>query len=284
MVYLQPVLWKTEATAESEAMSNALAEFKQAAIANTLRRCALFADMAGNDLTSIASITTAKSVAKGAYLFWEGAPVHGFYVVQNGAIKVHRLNLKGQEQVFHVFRPAESFAEETMLTDAGYPADASATEDSRVLLIQKSGFLGQLKANRELALRLLRSVSRQVRSLMGLVDDLTLKDVNTRLAHWLIQHCREPESHRPQRIELVMTKRLLASELGIASETLSRALARFRNHHLVRIEGSVVILICPMKLAAIVHSNLGLTLGREAAPDWNESGEESAANKLASAA
>jgi CRP/FNR family transcriptional regulator len=66
-----------------------------------------------------------------AYLFWEGGPVHGFYIVQAGAIKLHRLNRKGQEQVFHVFRPTESFAEETILSDAGYlPADAFATEDS----------------------------------------------------------------------------------------------------------------------------------------------------------
>ena len=164
-----------QSTESSKTTSSALAEFKQAAIANTLRRCPLFADMASNDLNAIASMTAMKSLAKGAYLFWEGAPVHGFYIVQEGAIKLHRLNLKGQEQVFHIFRPTESFAEETILSDAGYPADASATEDSRILLVHKTEFLGLLKMHPELAFRLLKSVSQQVRSLMGLVDDLTLK-------------------------------------------------------------------------------------------------------------
>lgn len=266
----------------SKPMSSSLAEFKQAAIATTLRKCPLFADMASSELNAIASITTTKSLVKGAYLFWEGAPVHGFYVVQKGAIKLHRLNMKGQEQVFHVFRATESFAEETLLSEAGYPADASATEDSRVLLIQKSAFLDLLKTHRELAFRLLKSLSQQVRSLMGLVDDLTLKDVNTRLANWLIQHCPNPESYQPQRLQLEMTKRLLASELGVTSETLSRTLARFRNHQLVRVEGRVVILICPVKLAAIVHRNAGLALDSEEDPEWTD--EDRAAEKLASAA
>ena len=251
-------------------ISRALEQFKEAAIATTLRRCPLFADMGADDLGVIASMTALKNLAKGAYLFWEGAPVHGFYVVQTGAIKLHRFNLKGQEQVFHVFRSTESFAEETMLSDSGYPADASATEDSRVLLVQKVPFVRLMKTHRELALRLLKAVSQQVRSLMGLVDDLTLKDVKTRLAKWLIHHCPDPRSGAPQRVVLEMTMRVLASELGVTSETLSRTLARFRKNHLVRVEGRTVILISPTRLATIVHNNVGAEADAEQAPDWSE--------------
>jgi CRP/FNR family transcriptional regulator len=229
-------------------------------------------------------MTAIKSLSKGAYLFWEGGPVHGFYIVQAGAIKLHRLNRKGQEQVFHVFRPTESFAEETILSEAGYPADASATEDSRILLVHKTEFLGLLKMHPELAFRLLRSVSGQVRSLMGLVDDLTLKDVKTRLAIWLIQHCPDPASHQPQRVRLEMTKRLLASELGVTSETLSRTLAKFRNHQLVRVEGRSVTLTCPERLAASVRSNLDLPPVSATTRPWNRAAGERVADKVASLA
>ena len=273
-----------QSTESSKTVSSALAEFKQAAIATTLRRCPLFADMASNDLNAIASMTAVKSLPKGAYLFWEGAPAHAFYVVQKGAIKLHRLNRKGQEQVFHVFRATESFAEETILSEAGYPADASATEDSRILLVHKTEFLGLLKLHPELALRLLRSVSQQVRTLMGLVDDLTLKDVKTRLAIWLIQHCPNPESHQPQRVQIEMTKRLLASELGVTSETLSRTLAKFRNHQLVRVEGRSVTLTCPEKLAASVRSNLDLPPVSISTRPWTRGARECDADKVASLA
>src|SRR5215471_4005340 len=123
-------------------MAIPLAELKKTAIANTLRSCQLFAGLAPTDLNSIADITVVKSLNTGEYLFSEGDPSHGFYIVQKGAINVHRVNAVGKEQVIHIFRAGESFAEATLATLAGYPGDARAVESSQVLLVQKSGFLG----------------------------------------------------------------------------------------------------------------------------------------------
>jgi CRP/FNR family transcriptional regulator len=232
-----------------------VAELKQTAIANTLRHCSLFADMPANGLNAVAGITVIKSLAKGEYLFMEGSPVRGFYVVKKGAIKLHRLNSQGHEQVVHVIRPIECLAEESILSGAGYPADASATEDSTVFLVQRNEFLALLKHQPGLAFRLLKSVSQQVRNLIGLVDDLTLKDANTRLANWLIHHCANPYSFQPQRVPLQMTKRLLASELGFTSETLSRTLAKFRKQKLVEVKGRIVILVSPMRMVELLHGN-----------------------------
>ena len=47
----------------------------------------------------------------------------------------------GKEQVIHVFRAGESFAEGTLATDKGYPADARAIEASQVLLVQLTALL-----------------------------------------------------------------------------------------------------------------------------------------------
>jgi CRP/FNR family transcriptional regulator, dissimilatory nitrate respiration regulator len=247
-----------------------LAEFKQAAIANTLRRCSLFEDISSPDLAAIASITVAKCLSRGEYLFMESAPIDGFYVVQSGAIKLYRLGIKGHEQVFHVFRPVESFGEEMIVSDAGYPADASAAEESQVLLVQKNEFMALLKTQRELAFRLLKSAGQRVCTLMGLVDDLTLKDATTRLANWLIQHCPDPKSGEPQRIRLQMTKHLLALELGIASETLSRTLHKFRAQRLVDVQGRFVTLLCPVRLGEFVRQKLDLPMASSDEPSWRE--------------
>lgn len=246
-----------------------LAEFKQVAIANTLSQCSLFAGIASHELATIASMTVPKTLGRGEYLFLESAPVDGFYVVQNGAIKLYRLNLKGQEQVFHVFRPVESFGEEMIVSEAGYPADAAAAEDSQVLLVPKNEFLPLLKTQRELAFRLLRSAGQRVCTLMGLVDDLTLKDAATRLGNWLIQHCPNPGSYEPQPIRLQMTKHLLALELGIANETLSRTLHKFRAQRLVQVQGRIVTLLCPRRLAEFVREKLDLPPTTTTSSSWS---------------
>jgi CRP/FNR family transcriptional regulator len=129
-------LTRAQLTGEIEDMG-ALSELKQAAIVNTLRHCRLFAGLPQTDLNAIALITVIKTVPKGGYLFREGEPARGFYIVQKGAVNVHRVNSVGKEQVIHIFRMGDSFAEATLATSSGYPADARAVEDSQVLLVQR---------------------------------------------------------------------------------------------------------------------------------------------------
>ena len=238
-------------------MTQSLAEFKQVAISNTLRGCQLFSGLPTADLQHIAEITLVKSLEKGDYLFHEGNPSHGFYIVQRGAINVHRVNAVGKEQVIHIFRAGESFAEATLATDAGYPADARALEPSQVMLVRKAEFLALLKRQPELALRMLGSMSLHLRVLVGQIEDLTLKDVETRLTNWLVKRCPDPAGARPHTIELTMTKRVLASELGTVSETFSRTLAKFRDQKLVTVRGKNITVLNPSKLSDLLRQHLG---------------------------
>jgi CRP/FNR family transcriptional regulator len=205
-------------------------------------------------LSSVAAITAVKSLEKGQYLFRQSDNPHGFFIVQNGAINVHRVNSSGREQVLHVFRAGESLAEETVATDSGYPADARAVEDSQVLQVQKSGFVAMLKRHPDLALRILGAVGRHFRALISHFDDVTLRHVEGRLANWLLQRCPDPLSTEPVTIELQMTKRLLASELGTVSETLSRTLTKFRQRQLIKQVSKSIIVLNPAQLAEVVEA------------------------------
>jgi len=238
-------------------MPEPLNHYKQTALVNTLRGCQLFFGLPTSDLQNIAAITLLRVLSKGEYLFHEGDPSHGFYVVQRGAINIHRVNAAGKEQVIHVFRPGESFAEAALATDRGYPADARALEPCQVLLVQKAGILALVRRQPELALRMLGSMSLHLRTLVAQLEDLTLKDVETRLANWLIKRCPQPESPQPVAIELPGTKRVLAAELGTVGETFSRTLAKFREQGLVGVKGKTVTVLSPAGLSALLRRNLG---------------------------
>jgi hypothetical protein len=43
-------------------------------------------------------------------------------------MNIHRVNAAGKEQIIHIFRAGESFAEAGLATPTGYPADARALE------------------------------------------------------------------------------------------------------------------------------------------------------------
>ena len=52
-------------------------------------------------------------------------------------------------------------------------------------------------------------------------------------------------SQSPQKIELTMTKRVLAAELGTVSETFSRTLAKFREQKLIAVKGKTITVLSP---------------------------------------
>ena len=234
-----------------------LTELKTFAITNTLRSCQLFIGLPQLDLENIAAVTVVKSLEKSEYLFHEGDPASGFYVIQRGAVNVHRVTAAGKEQVIHVFRTGDSFAEVALAAPTGYPADARALESTQVLLVQKTGFLALLKRQPELALRMLGSMSSHLRVLVGQIEDLTVRDVETRLANWLVKRCPNPQSEAPVKIELAMNKRVLAAELGTVSETFSRTLAKFREQKLLAVKGKTVTVLSPARLHALLKRNLG---------------------------
>jgi len=93
--------------------------------------------------------------------------------------------------------------------------------------------------------------------IVGLPDDLTLKDMETRLANWLLKQCPRRITAKRVEIKLNRTKRVLVAEMGTTSETLSRILAKFRDHKLLRLKGNTVVVMRPRELQKLLQRHLG---------------------------
>ncbi|HVU34987.1 MAG TPA: Crp/Fnr family transcriptional regulator [Opitutaceae bacterium] len=237
-------------------MPTDVARLRNAAVAATLRSCQLFNGLPAAELDAIADFSILRNIPKDGYLFREGDPAEGFYVVQKGAINAHRVSPTGKEQVIHVFRPGESLAEAALASETGYPANGRAVEASAVIVVPKAPFLALLGRRPDLGLRMLASMSQHLRVLVGLVEDLTLKDVETRFLNWLLKRCVR-EARGPATVQLSSTKRVLAAELGTSSETLSRTFARLRDEGLLEVKGAAVRIPDVVALEARFRGLLG---------------------------
>lgn len=231
-----------------------LGHLKLTGLLGTLRSSQLFGNVPGPDLEEIAGFTRLIQLARGEYLFHEGEPSHGCYVVGTGAINIHRVNAAGKEQVIHVFRTGESFAEGALSSPTGYPANARASQASTVLLLPKQPLLDLIGRRPDLAMRMLGSMGAHLRVLVSMLDDLTLKDVETRLLNWLVKQHR---AARGAEVRLPGTKRELAAELGTSSETLSRTLGRLRDLKYISVAARAITVHEPAALAAQLQRNLG---------------------------
>ena len=205
----------------------------------TLRKTPRFSKLSASDLKLLAQGCRLQRIAKNNYLFHEGEAVRGFYIIHSGAVNVHKVTEGGREQVIRVFYPGESLGEVVIVGDNGFPASAKAAEPTQVILMPTVFFRSQIQRNPDLAMCLLASMNSHLRFLVETVEGLKLKQAESRVVQWLL---REMESHAEEltggsEIILPLAKYLLASQLGITSETLSRVFARLRHEGWIEIEG-----------------------------------------------
>lgn len=211
----------------------------------------MFSDLPSVDIEAIADGCTVRNLAKDETLFREGEKADGFYVAQTGRISIYRLTPDGREQIICVFQPPESFAEVVMSTVETYPANAMALEPSQVIVIHKKHFRELVCQKPELALHMLASMSLHLKHLVQTIHDIKGKQIEGRLAEWLLQHSPEADGATP--FILPVSKKTLAAQLGVTSETFSRTLARFRREGLIEVAGPQLQLINRPSLRAYVE-------------------------------
>jgi CRP/FNR family transcriptional regulator, dissimilatory nitrate respiration regulator len=220
------------------------------AIVATLRQCRLFADLPAPDVEAVAEGCATRALAKGEMLFREGEVAEGFYVIRSGTINVCRVTPEGREQIICVFHAGESFAEITLATIETYPANAVALEPTQVILVSKRHFTALIQRRPELSLRMLGSMSLHLKHLVQMLQDMKGRQVEARLAEWLMQRSPASALGCPALIELDVTKKVLAGQLGVTSETLSRTFARFRDEGVLKVTGPKVQVLDGVKLKA----------------------------------
>lgn len=229
---------------------------RHAALEYSLSRAPIFAGLPTEDLRRLTSYASLKTLPRGSYLFRQKDPVIGFFIVRQGLINVHRLNADGKEQIIHLLRSGDSFAERAITSFTGYPANARAVEDTEVILIPIEEFKNHLKKRPDLAWRMVTSMSHHLRSLVSTLEGLRFRDIETRLVHWLLQRCPDVASDRGVDIVLGTSKGELAVELATRPETLSRTFRKLRSAGYVEVHSRLVFVSNPSALQTFLSKKL----------------------------
>lgn len=220
-----------------------------------LERSPLFEGLPSEDVKALAAVVSARAFEAGQSLFHEGEEAAGFHVVVEGQVKVSRYGADGREQVLHVLRSGEPCGEVPAFAGGRFPASAEALSAARTLYLSRERFLELGRRRPELLLGMLAVLSRRLRGLVELVDDLALKDVGARLARYLLDLSREQGG--TAEVRLPTTKALLAGRLGTIPETLSRTLARMQGSGWIRVKGRSVSLLNIDAIRALAEGRRG---------------------------
>jgi CRP/FNR family transcriptional regulator len=208
-----------------------------------LRKTPLFADLAENELRYIADRIVSREFTAGEIVFSEGDFCKGLWVVESGKVKVFKAAASGREQVLTFEGPCSSIAELPVFDGGTYPASAMAMADSTLLFVSKEDFRLLCINSPEAALKVLRVVGGRLRSLIGIIEELSFSTVRGRLAALLLRLARHG-NRLPGGVEIALpaNQQEVAAQIGTVRELVSRGLGRLQAQGTIEIEGRNIVI------------------------------------------
>ena len=180
-------------------------------------------------------------VPKGEYLFRTGQTFESVYAVKGGAFKTVALLEGGDEQVIGFHLPGELLGLESARSPA-YSFTAEALEPSSVCEL-RFGELGMLAEHcPELQEQLIRLMSSQIAREQCQAIIMARQSAEERLAGFLLSLSQRLSVRMLPSLEfrMAMSRKDIASHLGLAVETVSRLFTRLEREEILAVSGKQI--------------------------------------------
>ena len=158
------------------------------------------------------------SLNKSDCLFDQGAPVRHMHLIVYGRVKLIRHPIDGEDVVLHVATAGEMIAEASLFSEF-YHCRAIADKPSEIQHIDRDQALKLILSDTQTSHNVMRLFAQQIRDLRRLHELRNIRSAPKRVLTYLTT-LAEPTGY----IQLDITLRDMAYKLGLAHETLYRAL------------------------------------------------------------
>jgi CRP/FNR family transcriptional regulator len=213
------------------------------------------ADLAArSDTTRLAVLR----VARGAMLVHEAAPADMLYVVRSGSFKCIKTAEDGYEHVLGFAWRSDVIGYDG-LADQRYVFAAVALEDSRVIALPRMALRTLRLRHEALDLAFQGLLARQLAHAGDIAEVMAAVAADARLARFLVQLSSRMAAcgQSPRRLLLRMSRRDIASYLGLAHETISRSLRVLSDAGCLRVAERDVEILDAQALRRVARSTRG---------------------------
>ncbi|MBC7905397.1 MAG: cyclic nucleotide-binding domain-containing protein [Rhodospirillaceae bacterium] len=156
-------------------------------------------------------------------LYQQGDVVERFFVVMDGHVELS-MDMDGRRSVVEVARKGTVLGDAAMFGEGRFFMSARVLTGATVLAVPAASFLVKLEPRFDIITHMLSTMSFRLRMLVRQIAELKLKTTAQRLGSFLLSQVDAEEGRVTLRFPY--DKKLVADELGMKPESLSRALGK----------------------------------------------------------
>ena len=208
-----------------------------------LSRQGFFCRFSPTVLRSLDSASYHSVMPSGAILFVEGQNPRGVYVVCSGKVKLSTTSKEGKVLILKQAEAGEVLGLSAAISGTSYEMTAETCSPCQLDFVGRQDLMALLQGESEAGVHAAQSLSHEFQGAYRDIHDLVLaRSSSGKLARLLLSCVPEAKDQIEQRLHAVMTHEEMAQRIGSSRETVTRLLSTLKKKHLIRLEGTTLII------------------------------------------
>ena len=196
-------------------------------INDVVRSVPIFEGLNDEELELLISQGKVQNYPKNSVFINEGDQSNSLFIILEGKAKVFLSDEEGKEVILGIEGAGGFLGEIALLDSEPRSASVMTTEKTRVLIVSRDLFQSFILSNPEIALGIIRGLTKRMRGLISNVRNLALKNVYRRLVGTLQSMAEDEDGMRV--VHTRLTHQDLADIIGASREMVSRILKDLHN-------------------------------------------------------
>jgi CRP/FNR family transcriptional regulator, cyclic AMP receptor protein len=197
----------------------------------------MFADLSAESLRTLAGIVAVRRFSKGSLIISQDDIGTCMYLLTSGRVKVSLTSPEGKELVLDYLDAPAHFGEMSLVDSQSRSADVFAVTDVELLSLEGRDLSAAIQIQPRLALTLIATLSRRLRSTIGRLEDLAFHDATHRVMRVVLNVATAGLETRGAPVIQGMTHYDIATLAGTSRETASRVISQLARDGIVVTKG-----------------------------------------------
>lgn len=230
-------------------------KLKENGIAATLSKCTLFASFSIAQLLEVASISRIVSFQKDRLITRADEELPGVYIVQSGVVRIFTSVKIAKRRLHHSLGSGMCFGVSALVPgERSLTNSIAQSKTVKAVFIPQKPLLALYQTIPQLAMNAAVTLYAFIRVMAMHAQLAQGRSIETRLAGWMLEQAVWPGVEKnggftgaakagAGLVTMAMSKAVLAQDLNVSPQSLSRALRHFRKRGLITSKGKSVHLL-----------------------------------------
>jgi CRP-like cAMP-binding protein len=221
------------------------AEFKKNMSGHPMTKIPIFSMVEEKQQSYISDLIAHSEYKKGQLICSQGELCNKVYIIHKGKVKIYKYTKEGKEQILYILSEGDFIGDMNLLKQGDFQFNAVALEHVVMYTLNKEDFKVIVKSTPEITFKILEELQDRLVNLERLIQTLSTKDVESRLAYMLLSFIKSfsKETTRGIELKVPLNREDMANLIGITRETMSRKLASLQEAGIIELVRGKKIII-----------------------------------------